>query len=108
MLNTSRTAIYAAFLTLASTAHAENLTFTIFNDSSADLVEFNVSKSTSATWEANLMRGGYLAPGYEIDVVIADGQTTCVYDLRGIFEDGSEVEDFDIDMCDLGSYTFTD
>lgn len=108
MLNTTHTALCAAFLSLATTAQSEDLSFTIFNDSSADLVEFNVSKSTTNSWEANLMRGGYLAPGYEIDVVIADGQTTCVYDLRGIFDDGSEVEDFRIDMCELGSYTFTD
>lgn len=89
-------------------ATAEDLSFTIINDSSADLVEFNVSTSSSSSWEENLLEGGYLAPGYEIDVVIADGATTCIYDIRGIFNDDSEAEDFELNLCDMGAYTFID
>ena len=89
-------------------AAAEDLSFLLVNESSADLVEFNVSEGSSRNWEENLLEGGILAPGYEIDVLIADGTTTCVYDIRGRFSDGSEAEDFDLDLCDLGEYAFTD
>jgi hypothetical protein len=92
----------------ASAALAENLSFLLSNDSSADLVEFNVSTASSDSWEDNLLSGGYLAPGYEIDVLIADGAATCVYDIRGVFSDGSEAEDFDLDLCEMGGYVFTD
>ncbi|UWQ30347.1 hypothetical protein K3555_08155 [Leisingera sp. M527] len=98
----------AALLAFQAPAFAEDLEFLLINDSSADLVEFNVSPASSSNWEDNLMDGGYLAPGYEIGVVIADGATTCVYDIRGSFDDGSEAEDFGLDLCDLGEYTFTD
>jgi len=92
----------------ASLAQAEDLDFLLSNESSADLVEFNVSAADTASWEENLMAGGYLQPGYEIDVVIADGHSTCVYDIRGIFSDGAVLEDFGLDLCDLGGYTFYD
>ena len=89
-------------------ALAQDLDFLLVNDSSADLVEFNVSIAASDAWEGNLTGGSFLAPGYEIDVVIADGQTTCVYDIRGVFSDGSSAEDYDLDLCGLGEYVFTD
>ncbi|KIC08275.1 hypothetical protein RA19_20070 [Leisingera sp. ANG-M1] len=98
----------AALLAFQAPAFAEDLQFLLVNESSADLVEFNVSPASSDSWEENLLEGGYLAPGYEIDVEIADGATTCVYDIRGGFSDGSEAEDFGLDLCDLGEYTFTD
>ena len=100
-------AVFSAAL-LAMPVAAEDLTFLLVNESSADLVEFNVSKGSSSSWEENLLEGGYLASGYEIDVLIADGATTCVYDIRGRFSDGTEAEDFDLDLCELGEYAFTD
>ena len=93
---------------VASTAYAEDLEFLLVNESSADLVEFNVSPSASDQWESNLLTGGYLAPGYEVDVLIADGLVTCVYDIRGGFSDGSAAEDFGVDLCELGEYVFSD
>ncbi|WP_293574261.1 hypothetical protein [Phaeobacter sp.] len=100
----------SAIMLLASQApaFAEDLDFLLINESSADLVEFNVSPASSETWEDNLLAGGYLAPDYEIEVLIADGATTCIYDIRGAFSDGSEAEDYGLDLCDLGEYTFTD
>ena len=101
-------ALVLAALAVHSPAQAEDLEFLLYNDSSADLVEFNISPASSDNWEENLLAGGYLAPGYEIDVDIADGLTTCVYDIRGVFADGSEAEDYALNLCDLGEYTFTD
>ncbi|MCG7521340.1 hypothetical protein [Ruegeria sp. Ofav3-42] len=101
-------AALTATVFMATSALADDLEFLVVNDSSADLVEFNVSPASSSDWEGNLLRGGYLAPDYEADVVIADGLSTCIYDIRGAFHDGSSVEDFGLDLCDLGEYVFTD
>ena len=87
---------------------AQDLEFLLINDSSSDLIAFNISTAASPSWDKNLMRGGYLAPGYEIDVVIADGEATCIYDIRGVFADGASVEDYGLDLCDMGEYIFTD
>ncbi len=101
-------ALALAALAVHSPVHAENLEFLLYSDSSTDLIEFNISPASSDSWEGNLLEGGYLAPGYEIGVDIADGLTTCVYDIRGVFDDGSEAEDYALNLCDLGQYTFTD
>lgn len=98
----------AAFIACAASAQAQDLDFLLVNDSSANLIEFNVSTTASDSWEENLLEGGYLAPGYEITVQIADGEATCFYDIRGIFDDGSDLEDYDLDLCDLGEYVFYD
>lgn len=93
---------------LAAPAVAEDLAFRLVNETGADLVGFHVSAGESQTWEENLLEGAYLAPGYEIEVIIADGATTCIYDIRGVFGDGEAVEDYGLDLCDTGSYTFSE
>lgn len=99
---------FAAALFLATAASAEDLEFILVNETSADLVGFNVSAASSGDWEEDLLDNGYLAPDYEIGVLIADGLETCVYDIRGVFDDGTSVEDYNLDLCDLGEYTFTE
>jgi len=100
----------AAFLVFAAAAPAasEDLEFVLVNQSSADLVGFNVSPASSDNWEENLLEGAYLPPDHEIGVLIADGLSTCIYDIRGTFDDGAVSEDFGLDLCDLGEYTFVD
>lgn len=93
-------------LALAAPAVAEDLEFVLVNDTSSDLVGFYVSPAHSGHWEENLLEGAYLPPGNEISVLIGDGLSTCVYDIRGSFADGQSVEDYGLDLCDLGEYTF--
>lgn len=97
-----------ASVLMATSAVAEDLEFLIINETSADLVEFNVSPASSNSWEGDLLEGGYLASDYEADVLIADGLSTCVYDIRGVFSDGGTVEDFGLDLCELGEYAFVE
>lgn len=97
-----------ALLAVQAPAFAEDLEFLLVNEGSANLVEFNVSPASSGNWEENLLDGGVLESGYEVGVLIADGATTCVYDIRGGFADGSEAEDYGLDLCELGEYSFID
>lgn len=100
----------AAVLTCAFTAPAaaENLEFLLVNSSSSALTGFYVSAASSEHWEENLLEGQILASNYEVTLTIADGLTTCIYDIRGVFQDGDVVEDMALDLCELGEYTFTD
>jgi hypothetical protein len=91
-------AILALTLTATSGA-AEDLQFLLVNESSAAVTAFHVSTSSSESWEDNLIAGGYLDSGYEIDVLIADGQTTCIYDILAEFSDGATLEDYNLDLC---------
>jgi|GEM_PF-3613891 len=96
-------------LALAAPAQAEDLEFLLINASSADIIEFQVSDPTDEYWTDNLIPAGYVLPaGNEIDVIIADGQTNCNYDIRATWDDGSEYVEYDADLCDLGEWEFTD
>ncbi|MEH6633349.1 MAG: hypothetical protein V7776_21245 [Halopseudomonas aestusnigri] len=106
MKNYFRATTAAICLIWTSTAWAEDLEFLLSNQSSSPIVAFHVSPVNSGEWESNLMEGGILDSGYEIGVLIADGMETCEYDIRAEFDDGDTLEDFDLDLCELGSYTF--
>lgn len=95
-----------AMLTLgAAQAHAEDLTFTLNNGTGAAVVEFYLSPAEVDDWEENLLGDDALSAGASTDVTVADGRTTCVYDIKTVFKDGDVVDDRGIDLCDLGSYT---
>lgn len=88
---------------------AEDIYFTLYNESSRSLHYFYASPSTSTSWGPDLLRGGHtLRAGYNGTVTIADGSTECYYDFKFIMADGSETEVSEIDICSLGSYTIHD
>lgn len=101
-------AVLATGLLWGAAAEAQDLSFNLINAASEDLVGFYVSPASTDDWEDNLLTGGYLPPDHEIGVLIADGLATCVYDIRGEFADESIAEDYELDLCELGEYTFTD
>lgn len=101
-------AVLATAVLWSAAAQAEDLEFNLINASSENLIGFYVSPASSDDWESNLLTGGYLPPDHEIMVLIGDGRTTCVYDIRGEFADESVAEDYELDLCALGEYTFTD
>lgn len=88
-------------------ALAEDLVFTLNNTSSRELVGFYVEATNMDHWGENILNGS-IEPGETASVTIADGKTTCMYGIKGVFEDGSVVEEEDLNLCELGSYTYED
>lgn len=101
-----------AALVLAGTAlpaFAEDIYFTLYNDSRRSLHYFYATPSNSSDWGPDLLRGGHtLRAGYNGTVTIADGSTECYYDFLFVMEDDSQTQVNDINICDLGSYTIYD
>lgn len=89
-------------------AQAEDLEFTLKNETAGTLVEFYVESSDQDNWGANLLEGQNIKAGEAGTVTIADGKTTCVYDILGVWADGSKTEDYKLNLCELGSYTYTE
>ncbi|WP_136657272.1 hypothetical protein [Nitratireductor sp. XY-223] len=106
MRKTVLVAAAAAILAWATSASAEDLTFKLINQSPSPITAFHVSSEDTSSWQRNLLAGGILDVDYEVDVIIADGLNTCIYDIRAEFEDGETLEDYGLDLCDLGSYIF--
>jgi hypothetical protein len=93
----------------ASPAVAEDIYFTLYNESSRSLHYFYASPSVSSNWGPDLLRGGHtLSAGYNGTVTIADGSTECYYDFKFIMADSSETVVEEINICELGSYTIYD
>lgn len=100
-----RTTAAALALSLAALpAMAQDLAFTLSNQTSATLVEFYTSPADVGDWEADVFGSGVLGSGEAVTVTIADGRTQCVYDMKMVFDDGTELID-QADLCSLGSYT---
>lgn len=86
---------------------AQNLEFPLHNQTSQTLKEFYVETSEEVGWGYNLLQGQeVIEAGESGTVTIADGKTTCVYDIRAIWADGSKTEEFQLNLCELGSYTY--
>ena len=93
-------------LMLGGLVQAQDLNFKLINRTDDAVVGFYVSHTGTSEWEENLIpEGSYLAGGYEVDVIIADGLATCDYDILVEFDNGEELEDYNLDLCELGSYT---
>lgn len=86
-------------------AWAQDLSFMLQNTTGVDITGFYVSHTGTDSWEENLLSGAYLPSGHEIEVVIADGRSVCEYDVLTEFADGDEVDDYDVNLCDLAVYT---
>ena len=99
---------FAAVLTaLAAPAVAEDLEFTLINDSSHDVTEMYLSPHEKDTWGENILTVDAVTAGTQGTISITDGEQVCDYDMRFVTADGATVEDTQ-DMCKLGSYTLHD
>ncbi|MBB4266077.1 hypothetical protein [Roseospira visakhapatnamensis] len=93
-------------LAAVAPAMAEDLEFMLINTSGVDITAFHVSDAGSESWEDDLLDGAILPDGHEVGVIITDGLTTCDYDIRTEFADGDVYEDYGLNLCEMGSYTF--
>lgn len=97
----------AALATLAATpALAEDLVFTLANDSSHTIVEMYVSPVGEDEWGENILFAA-VEPGVSGEVTIADGLDVCDYDLRFVSVEGGEAEQSQ-NLCELATFSLTD
>lgn len=92
----------------STNAVAQDLVFTLKNQSSYAVMEFYASPHDVGDWEEDILGEDVLPSESEVEITIADARTQCNYDLRFVFEDGDVVERGGVDLCRTGSYTLTD
>lgn len=98
----------AAFaITAAAPVFAEDLAFTLINNSSANLVEMYVSAHEADTWGENILSVDAVMAGEQGTISIADGETTCDYDMRFVMDTGATVDGTQ-NLCELGTFTLHD
>lgn len=100
---------FAAFVaaTVATPALAEDLVFTLINDSSHTIVEMNVSPVDEEMWGENILTIDAVEPGMSGDITIADGLDVCDYDLRFVTDEGAEATKTQ-NLCEINTFTVND
>lgn len=99
--------IALALVLLATPAAAEDLQFTLINDSSLKLVEMYVSPHEQDSWGENILNVASVDPGTQGTISIADGETVCDYDMRFVMDNGNDVSATQ-DLCKLATFTLND
>lgn len=100
-------AAFAAALVFAVPAHADDLVFTLDNQSSEAVTELYVSTVQAETWEEDILGTDVLPSGQAIDVTITNADGRCKFDMRIVYQGGSVVEEREIDLCNLDDDTYT-
>jgi hypothetical protein len=107
-LETSMRIALAAIAILAATpVLAEDLVFTLVNDSSHIITEMYVSAVDQDQWGENILTVDAVDPGVSGDVTIADGLVVCDYDLRFVTDEGAEAEKTQ-NLCEIATFTVSD
>lgn len=101
-----RPTLGALLALLAGPALAQDVQYELVNRSGLTLMEFYTSAVAEGAWGDDLLGANVLASEESGTVAIADGGGQCDYDLRFVFEDGSELVDA-VNICELASYTLT-
>ena len=102
-----RVAIAALTLMVATPVMAEDLVFTLVNNSSHSITEMYVSPVGEDLWGENIRTVAAVESGVSGDVTIADGLDVCDYDLRFVTDTGLEATQ-EQNLCDTAGFTGED
>ncbi len=99
----------AAVLTasVAAPAFAEDLQFTLINNSSNDIIEMYLSPHEQNTWGENILSVPSVAAGAQGTISVTDGETVCDYDIKVVVTGGASGESTQ-NLCELSTFTVHD
>jgi hypothetical protein len=80
----------------------------VTNDTSYTIREFYASNVGASSWQEDILGNDVLVPGDSINVNIDDASGYCKYDLRAVFNDGTEATKRAVNVCEVAQFTFTE
>ncbi|MGH6922666.1 MAG: hypothetical protein ACRED5_02755 [Propylenella sp.] len=110
MISPKRIALFAAGLFVVSEVAAQALDrrVRVVNDSHVDIVGF-FGMNVDTQGEPESMLGDDILPaGGSIVLNFDDGSGYCRYRFRAVFADGVALERPSINVCEVGTYRYTD
>jgi hypothetical protein len=110
----TRTAFAAALTILAassmtlSSAQADGFSryMDIVNRSGNTLTRLYASNASGGGWGQNRLGGRAVQAGQSVRVNFDDGSGQCNFNIRVEFANGTSTENYQVDVCSLGSYNF--
>ena len=95
------------FMALAGPAEALDRQVRIVNASSFEIVELYGSRVDART-PRNILGEATLPAGASVDVDFEDGSGYCMYNFRAVFDDGAVLERRRVNVCEVGTFRYTD
>ena len=80
----------------------------IINETKHTMMRFYASNVDRTDWEEDILGESTLSSGNSVVINIDDGSGACLYDFKGVFDDGDEVIQNRIDVCKIESFRFTE
>jgi len=106
-MNKFSAALALAILAMSATgAAAVDRRVRIVNDTSYDIISFYASNKGSRSWEEDILGRRILPAGHSVVINIDDGTGYCKYDFLAVFEDGDELEKYNINVCEVSEFTY--
>jgi hypothetical protein len=96
-----------ALSTFAAPAFAEDLVFTLINNSTQPLANLFVSLPEAAEWGDDILGVETLGVGETGTVTLAGGKEICKFDLQFVMENEAMIEGT-ADLCETNTFTLTD
>ena len=97
----------ASALLVAQAASAADRKVTIVNKTGETLTEFYASVQSTNDWEEDILGDDTVDDGDTFEANIDDGSGKCVYDFKGVFENGGEAIKKGVNVCQIATFTFT-
>lgn len=91
---------------VAGPAAAADRRVQIVNNTGFTMVEFYGSNKGSQSWEEDILGQDVLEDGQSVVINFNDESGYCKFDFRAVFEDGDEVVEAGVNVCEIGSFTF--
>lgn len=108
-----RSLVFSAIVGIAAatsgTALAADKKVTVVNKTKTTIVAIFASSVGASTWEEDILGDAMmLAPRESVEIDMDDGTGACRFDLKAEFEDGTDTVQKNLNVCEVGEFTFTE
>lgn len=78
----------------------------ISNATGRTIWRFYGSRSSTSSWEEDILGSNVLSNGGSVNIDFDDGTGACIFDLKAEFRDGSSLVQSGVDVCRVSQVTF--
>jgi hypothetical protein len=80
----------------------------VINDTQHTMEHFYASNINVNSWQEDILGSSVLSPGQSANINIDDGTGACEFDFKAVFADGQALVRKDVNVCNIGSYRYTE
>lgn len=99
---------FAAALLVAVTASpalASDETLHLNNRTGYTISEVYIAPTTTDNWEEDILGQDSLEPNSSVDIDFSKSEDTCKWDLKAVYDDGTNAVWKNIDLCSISTIT---